>query len=92
MDFKTHGKNRNDIFMDTPSEVSALTSQKRDPEQRVLSGKGAEGGRDQSTWFTLLETWWIFTSQTLGALIQVWPMLPAWLGLLPSGQGSKDIF
>lgn len=45
-DFKTRGKNRNDISMDTPSEVSALTPRKRDSQQRVLSGKEAEGGRD----------------------------------------------
>lgn len=80
-DFKTRGKNRNDIFMDTPSEVSALTPQKEDSEQRVLSGVEAEGGRDESSQFTLLGTWQIFTWQTLGALIQVWPMLLAWLGL-----------
>lgn len=80
-DFKTRGKNRNDIFMDTPSEVSALPPQKEDSEQRVLSGVEAEGGRDESSQFTLLGTWQIFTWQTLGALIQVWPMLLAWLHL-----------
>ena len=46
MDFKTRGENRNDTSMDTPSEVSALTSHKRDSKQCVLSGKEAEGGRD----------------------------------------------
>lgn len=51
------------------------------------SGQGAEGGRDWSTWVALSET-----RQTLGALKQVWPLLPAWVGLPPSVQGSKDIF
>lgn len=81
MDFKTGGKNRNDVFTDTPSEVSALTPQKEDSAQCVLPGAEAEGGRDESSQFALLGTWQIFTWQTLGALIQAWPMLLAWLGL-----------
>jgi len=78
--------------MDTPSEVSALTPRKRDAEQHVLSAKEAEGGRDWSTWFTLLrdsadfhlaDTWGINTS--LANVICL-------AGLLPSVQGSKDMF
>lgn len=69
----------------------SLALWKRDSEQSVFSGKEAEAGRGLSTWFTLLETRQIFTWQTLGALMYVWPTLFAWPGLLSAMKESKDM-
>lgn len=91
VDFKTCGKNRNDISVDTPSEVSAVIPQ-GDPPSCVsfLASKLREAEIEH--WAYTLGVSAGFLLQTLWASEKVWPMLPALMCLLPSVHGNKDIF
>lgn len=89
VDFKTCGKNRNDISMDTPSEVSALIPPGDTPSS-VSSLPRRLREAEIKLWADTLGVsagfCWADTS------VQVWPMSPAWMCLLPSVHGNKDLF
>lgn len=87
VDFKTCGKTGNDISMDTPSEVSALTPQGDTPSSASFLARRLREAEMEHRACTP----GVSASFHL-ASIQVWPMLPAWMCLLYSVHGNKDIF
>lgn len=86
MDFKTCGKNRNDISMDTPSEVSALIPQGDTPSSvSFLAGRLREAETEHwactlgvSARFHLADTQGISTSLANVACLDVSSALSAW--------------
>lgn len=92
VDFKICGKNRNDISMDTPSEVSALIPQGDTPSCVSFLARRLREAEIECRAHALGVSQQVFAWQTLGASVQVWPMLPAWMCLLPSVHGNKDVF